>query len=274
MKTLILGCRGMLGFDLMRTYADMKPTGWDQEDLDITDAKAVRKSFKKLKPELVINAAAYTAVDDCETSSGKAMEINGDAVGAIANVCADINAILVHFSTDYIFDGTKAGGYREDDKPNPINAYGQSKIRGEYLLREATNRHYIIRSSWLYGRNGKNFVDTMLTLAQKKQVIRVVDDQIGSPTYSVDLAQATRSLIEAERPFGTYHLTNDGTTTWYAFAKEIFRLAKLDVTLKAIRTADFPRAAARPASAILTNSKAPHLRNWTAALAEYLSTKG
>jgi dTDP-4-dehydrorhamnose reductase len=273
-KILILGARGMLGYDLVRVFSDMRPTAWDREELDLTDAKSVRKALRHEKPEVVINAAAYTAVDDCETSSGLAMEINGDAVGTLADVCADIGAILVHFSTDYVFDGMKTDGYAEDDPTNPINAYGQSKVRGEHLLREATTRYYLVRSGWLFGRNGKNFVDTILGQAHNRQPIRVVDDQTGSPTYTVDLAKAVRQLVEGEVPFGVYHLTNSGTTTWYGLAKEIFRVTKLDVHLTAVRTADFPRAAARPASAVLNNTKLPALRPWNAALADYLTTKG
>jgi dTDP-4-dehydrorhamnose reductase len=223
---------------------------------------------------VVINAAAYTAVDDCETSSGKAMEINGDAVGTIADVSADIGATVIHFSTDYVFDGANPSGYSEDEKTNPVNAYGQSKVRGEHLLQEATKRYYLIRSAWMYGRNGKNFVDTMLGLAKNREPIRVVDDQVGSPSYTLDVARAALDLLEQERPFGIYHQTNDGATTWYGLAKEIFRLTKLDVQLVAVRTADFPRAARRPASSVLRNTKTPLLRHWTAALSDYLTTKG
>jgi len=274
MKILILGCRGMLGFDLLKAFSDHDPIGLDKEELDITDQKAVAKELKKIKPDFVLNAAAYTAVDDCESSSGLAMQINGDAVGHIADACAQAGATIVHFSTDYVFDGQNPDGYAEDDRTSPLNAYGQTKIRGEFLLKEATNRHYLIRSAWLFGRNGKNFVDTMLDLAQKKQPIRVVDDQVGSPTYSADLAQAVRKLVESESPFGTYHLTNSGFTSWYGFAKEIFSVAKLDVPLQAVRTADFPRAARRPAVSVLRNTKAPALRPWQVALADYLTTKG
>lgn len=274
MKILILGCRGMLGFDLIKAFADVEPIGLDKEELDITDQKAVAKELKKIKPDFVFNAAAYTAVDDCESSPGKAMQVNGDAVGTIADACAQIGATVVHFSTDYVFDGKNPEGYTEDDPTNPLNAYGQSKIRGEFLLKEATNRHYLVRSAWLYGRNGKNFVDTMLTLAQKKQPIRVVDDQIGSPTYSLDLAQAVRKLIESEAPFGTYHLTNSGQVSWFGLAKEIFNITRLDVALQAVRTVDFPRAARRPAVSVLRNTKAPALRPWPDALADYLTTKG
>ncbi len=273
-RLLILGARGMLGYDLQRIFADYEPTCWDREELDIGDDKAVRKAIKKLKPELVINAAAYTAVDDCESSSGLAMQINGDAVGSIADACAEIGAVLVHLSTDYVFDGARADGYAEDDKPNPLNAYGQSKLRGEHLLQEATKRFYLVRTAWLYGRNGKNFVDTMLNLAQKRQPIRVVDDQVGSPSYSADVAKGIRELVDQEHPFGIYHLTNDGATSWYGLAKEIFRLTKQDVQLTAVRSSEFPRAAQRPACSILRNTKLPALRHWTAALADYLTTKG
>lgn len=274
MKILILGCRGMLGTALMNVFSDVAPTGLDREDLDITERRAVHDLFSQLRPNVVLNAAAYTEVDACETSPDLAMQVNGDAVGFIAESCADIGARLVHFSTDYVFDGARRDGYREDDVPNPINVYGRSKLRGERLLQKNTTQYYLIRSEWLYGKHGKNFVDTMLACAEQKEAaIRVVDDQIGSPTYSADLAQAVRHMVDAQLPFGIYHLTNEGKTSWHGFAQEIFRLTGVDVHLEAICTDDLQREARRPAFSMLRNTKTHKLRPWKKALAEYLGAR-
>lgn len=274
MKVLILGAKGMLGFELQRAFAAETCTLWDKEDLDISDADDVKKKLKKLKPDLVVNAAAYTAVDECENHEDVANKVNGDAVGYIATSCADIGAVMMHFSTDYVFDGEKDGGYTETETPNPLNAYGRTKLQGESLLQEATTRFYLIRTSWLYGRNGKNFVDMMLTAAREKRVLRVVNDQHGCPTYAKDLADAAYRLVREQAPFGIYHLVNSGSTTWFDFAKKIFAFKKLDVPVEAIATNDFPRLAKRPKISILQNTKAPALRHWEAALQEYLTTKG
>jgi len=274
MKILILGCRGMLGHDLMKVFEKEDTTCWDIEELDITKKKDVSKAIKKLKPEAVINAAAYTAVDDCETSEDKAMAINAQAVEYLATVCAENGAILVHFSTDYVFDGQNKDGYLEDAEVKPINVYGKSKLAGEQAVKEALTRYYIIRTSWLYGNNGKNFVDMMLNMAKEKRVARVVDDQTGSPTYTLDLAETVAKIIKEEKEFGIYHVTNSGSTTWYDFAKEIFKTMKQDVPLTAVNTEEFPRAAKRPAYSILLNTKLEPLRHWKEALHDYLNLKG
>ena len=271
---LIVGGRGMLGFELAKVLADLKPVVWDKAEIDIGNESSVHKLVTKLKPRLVINAAAYTDVDGCESNSGLAMQINGDAVGYLADACSEIDAVIVHLSTDYVFRGDQPDGYAEDDKPDPINAYGESKVRGEHLLAEGTSKYYLVRSAWLYGRNGRNFIDTMLSLANEKRVIKVVDDQIGSPTYAVDLASAIRRLVDQRSPFGIYHLVNQGQTSWYGLAQETFWLAKIDTPLQPVLSSEFPREARRPAWSILKNTKTEALRPWPDALADYLKTKG
>lgn len=271
---LIVGGRGMLGFELTKVFTDQNPVVWDKAEIDISQENSVHKMLTKLNPRLVINAAAYTDVDGCESNSGLAMRVNGDAVGYLAEACSEIDAIIVHISTDYVFRGDQADGYAEDDKPDPINAYGESKVRGEHLLTEGTRNYYLVRSAWLYGRNGRNFIDTMLNLAKEKRVIKVVDDQIGSPTYAADLASALRKLVDRQAPFGSYHLVNSGQTSWYGLAKEIFKLTKIDAPLQAVASSEFPRAARRPAFSILKNTKTEALRSWPDALADYLKTKG
>ncbi|MFH0853323.1 MAG: dTDP-4-dehydrorhamnose reductase [bacterium] len=274
MKILILGCWGMLGHELMKIFEKEEVRGWDFKELDITDRKAVEKAINKLDPEVVINAAAYTSVDDCETSIDKALKINGNAVGYLASACAQNGSILVHFSTDYVFDGKKKAGNSEEDIMDPINVYGQSKAKGELLIQEVMTRYYIVRTSWLYGKNGKNFVDMMLNMAKEKRVARVVNDQNGSPTYALDLAETVALILKEEKPFGIYHVTNSGSTTWYDFAREIFKIMKQDVPLQAVTSKEFPRAAKRPEYSILLNSKLKPLRPWKEALRDYLNLKG
>ncbi len=273
-EVLIIGSRGMLGFELVKAFADRNPVAWDKTEIDITNEAAVHKAIKKLKPKLVINAAAYTDVDGCESHSGLAMAVNGDAVGYLAEACSANGATIVHISTDYVFRGDNENGYQEADVPDPVNAYGESKLRGEHLLKEGTDKFYLVRSAWLYGRNGRNFVDTMLTLAKEKRTLKVVNDQIGSPTYAVDLAGSIRRLVDAQSAFGTYHLVNGGRTSWFGLAGEIFKLAKLNATIRPVKTSEFPRQALRPAFSVLITTKTKALRPWAAALADYIKTKG
>ena len=290
MKTLIIGAKGMLGHELAKAFLDWKPYLWDMDEIDITNQAQVNEKISDLGPELIINAAAYTNVDACETNEELATKVNGEAVGYLAEAAVKIGAILVHYSTDYVFDGSKKEGYGEDDEPNPVNAYGRSKLVGErVILNEAKRseesqglstgsfagaqddgfKYYIIRTAWLYGKDGKNFVETMLSLAEKGQPIKVIDDQMGSPTYAVDLAKATHELVESNQPSGIYHRTGSGQTSWYGFAKEIFTVFNKQVDLLPCTTAEYPLPAKRPAFSVLNSTKLAPMRTWQEALRAY-----
>lgn len=270
MKVLIIGAQGMLGSELVKVFSDQDLTAWDKDDLDITQPTQVEEKIIKLKPQVVINAAAYTKVNECEENQDLALKVNGVAVGYLAKVCQKLGAILVHYSTDYVFDGQKKEGYQEEDKTNPLSVYGKSKELGERELLKNTDKYYLIRTSWLYGKAGKNFVNTMLKLAQERKEIRAVEDQIGSSTYAKDLAKATQQLIENKKPFGIYHITNKGSCSWYELACEIFRLAKINIKVIPIKTEEYPLPARRPAYSILVNTKLPPARNRKEALEDYL----
>ncbi|OGY47687.1 MAG: dTDP-4-dehydrorhamnose reductase [Candidatus Buchananbacteria bacterium RIFCSPHIGHO2_01_FULL_47_11b] len=273
-KILILGSNGMLGHALQDAFAQFLPTCWDRDEIDIADQQKLEQKLLALQPDIIINAAAYTNVDKAEEEEELATLINGIAVGYIAKVAKQLGAVLVHFSTDYVFDGTKKEGYSETDQPNPINAYGRSKYRGEQELQKNHDQYYLVRTSWLYGPHGKNFVDTILTLAAKQDTIKVVNDQWGKPTYTVDLAAAVRKLIDEEKPFGIYHITNqapEGGITWYEFAKKIVELKGLECEVVPCTTKEFPRPAKRPQYSAFVDSDKVAAINWDLALKKYLS---
>ncbi|NUM25153.1 MAG: dTDP-4-dehydrorhamnose reductase [Candidatus Buchananbacteria bacterium] len=276
-KILILGANGMLGHDLAEVFSNQKPTLWDQSDLDITDEAAVQKKLSAFSPTIVINAAAYTNVDGAETDSELAFKVNADGVGYLAKTCQKLSAILVHFSTEYVFDGENSNGYKEDDQANPLNIYGQSKAKGEALVRQYCEMHYIIRSSWLYGKfpqvgkpRGLNFVETMLKLAREGRDLNVVNDQFGKPTYTLDLAQQTKEIVLGQKSCGTYHVVNEGVCTWYEFARTIFEFSKLDVKLNPITSQEYQLPTPRPKYSVLLNTKLEPLRSWQEALKDYL----
>ena len=278
MRILIPGANGMLGHALTAVLSKQhKLIGLDLPDLDITDLSAVRSAISTHHPDLLINAAAYTDVDGCESNSDLAFSVNAMGPHNLALVCKELDIPLVHISTDYIFDGKSPVPYKESDKPNPQSIYGESKLQGEQYVRELTDKHCIIRTSWLYGEHGKNFVATMLRLAAERDEFGVVNDQVGSPTYTVDLAKAISELI-TETAYGAYHITNSGSCTWYEFTREIFRQAGIEgVKVKPITTEVLKRPAPRPKYSVLDNSKwiasgIPPLRPYQAALKEYLTT--
>jgi len=274
MKILILGAKGSLGQVFADLYKDQEVLAWDREELDITDEEMVAKKISEFKPNIIINCAAYNAVDKAEDDRLTADQINGYAVGFVAKAASQVGATMVHFSTNYVFAGDNQEGYNEDDEPRPQSAYAKSKLLGEIELAENTDKYYLIRTSWLYGKEsitGKSsFVEVMLGLAKAGKEIKGIKDEFASPTYVVDLAQATRALIEQNKPFGTYHLTNSGTASWYDWAKEIFAIKKLEAKVTAISRADYPRKANRPQYGTLINTKFIELRPWTEALKEYL----
>jgi len=261
-KVIILGANGMLGHALRKILSHAIFLG--HMDLDITDAKRVNDFITHERPAVVINTAAYTDVDGCEDNRDHAFAVNGYGPGYLAAACAQAGAALVHYSTDYIFDGTRPA-YQEEDPPNPINIYGESKLMGEVSIRKNMENYRIIRTSGLFGPNGKNFVDTILSLSRQMEMVRVVTDQVLKPTYTVDLAQVTPDIIS--RAPGIYHITNDGQCSWYEFARAFIPNA-IPCT-----TAEFPRRAKRPAYSVLMNTKTPPLRNWREAVFEYIQSK-
>lgn len=277
-KILILGSAGMLGSDLVKVFSEYDIVGWDKKDIDLLQETEVVKKIKELGPQIIINAIAYTDVDGCESNREVATTINGCAVGYLAKAAKEIDATFVHYSTDYVFDGEKKDGYKEDDEPDsPANFYGQSKLLGEKFLKKNCEKYYLIRTAWLFGKNGKNFIDTILKLGKELKELRVVNDQHGKPTYTIDLARRTKELIEKKYPWGIYHITNDGETTWYDFAVEIFKMFVFlnpEETLGNIIPCDssnFPRPAKRPAWSVLVNTKISPCRNWKEAVKEYLA---
>lgn len=274
MHVLILGANGMLGRALQRQFEADQVVNWDRNELDITNREQVLEHLPICEPELVINAAAYTDVEKAETEKELANKVNGDAVGYLAEACNKINVPLVHISTDYVFHGDKQEGYLETDAPgNPLNEYGRSKLLGEQLLQKNTEKFWLIRTAWLFGHQGKNFVETMINLGTTRKEVRVVGDQHGSPTYTRDLAKAIFELTHKQAPFGVYHLTNGGTATWAEFAAEIFKQMQMLVSVVPVSTAEYPTKAQRPQWSILKNTKLPLLRNWQESLKDYINIR-
>ncbi len=265
----------MLGRDLIALLGD-RGHGVDIADIDITSPESVMKVIGDLKPEVVINCAAYTDVDGCESNIETAMAVNGEGVGYLAMACRDCGALLVQVSTDYVFDGGKGTPYVEDDAPCPLSVYGESKLVGEMNAAFCPD-YLIVRTQWLYGLHGKNFVETMLRLGSEKDELSVVDDQIGSPTWTVDLAQAIIALVESGCR-GIYHAANSDYCSWNGFAKAIFEEAGLSVTVKPMTTTELNRPAKRPLYSTLDCSKLAgdtgfQPQTWRNALQAYLKLR-
>ncbi|MBI4975803.1 dTDP-4-dehydrorhamnose reductase, partial [Candidatus Peregrinibacteria bacterium] len=239
-----------------------------------TDYGVMGKVFFEIKPDIVLNCTAYTLVDDCETNKDLAFKINAEAVGKMAELSKKYNSTLIHFSTDYVFNGQNSNGYKEDDLAGPLSIYGESKLFGEQLIQKNLDKFYIIRTSWLFGENGKNFVDTMISLGKTKG-ISVVNDQIGAPTYTKDLGNAIIQYFltrDPNLPYGIYHITNSGKTSWSTYAKTIFELLGMHVKVNEISSEEFKSPAKRPSYSILLSTKVDfHMRSWEDAVKEYLS---
>jgi dTDP-4-dehydrorhamnose reductase len=248
--------------------------GIDIQDCNICDARAVSAALRTRQPELVIHLAAYTNVDGCEANPQIAEETNSTGTRNVAAACAEIDAAMLYVSTDYVFDGTKTGAYLEEDPPNPVSVYGRSKLLGEQHVRAILKRYFIARTSWLYGPNGKNFVTTILKTAHQQKVLRVVNDQHGSPTYTRHLSLKITELAETQA-YGVYHTTGSGTCSWFEFARAIVDLWPVrDVRVLPISSNESGRAARRPANSVLANRALmrAHLElmpHWRVALAEY-----
>ncbi|MFA6254765.1 MAG: dTDP-4-dehydrorhamnose reductase [Patescibacteria group bacterium] len=273
-QILILGANGMLGHALAEVFADQNPILWDSADLDITNENQVSNKLAKLKPTLILNAAAYTDVDCAEKNKELANSVNGYGVGYLAKAAKELGAILVHYSTDYVFSGENQNGYKEEDLPNPISAYGASKMLGEQQLQQNCEMYYLIRSSWLFGEyGGKNFVKRILTKAQNQRKLKVVNDHFGRPTYAKDLAKRTREIIDRQKPCGIYHVTNETPVegiSWYDLAKKAVELKGLKTKVVPCSSSEFPQPAKRPKYAMLVNTKLEPMREWQEALEDYL----
>lgn len=279
MKVLITGAKGMLGSDLMDILSrDNKAIGVDINDFDITDAAKTKENILKIAPQLVIHSAAYTDVDGCETNIELAYRVNAVGTQSISLACQAADIPMLYLSTDFIFDGEKKSPYLEWDHANPLSVYGASKYAGEYFVSHLLNKYYIVRIAWLYGENGKNFVKTILRLADERDKLQIVDDQVGSPTYTVDVANGISQLIKSEN-YGIYHMVNKGETSWYGFAKKILELSgKSKVVVEPITTEELSRPARRPAYSVLRNlalelTIGDPMRNWEDALEEFVQQK-
>lgn len=278
MKFLITGAEGQLGTELVAAVDSCghQAIGAGRQRLDIGDRGSVKDAFEQIRPDVVINAAAWTAVDDCENDPERAFAINADAVSTVVEAAERVGARVVQISTDYVFDGTKSDPYVETDAPNPQSVYGQSKLKGELAARD----HTVVRISWVCGAHGNNMVKTALRLAESHPVVRFVDDQIGYPTFTADAAPKIVE-IAASSPGGILHLTNQGQASWWSFVREVFRSAGHDPDrVEPIATAELdpPRAAPRPANsrlanrAILESGFGPLLRPWNEPLHELVNT--
>lgn len=275
----IVGAKGMLGQELVQTARRLAPNavvhGIDMDEIDIADATSTAEILAEIKPDLVINAAAYTDVDGCETNQDLAAKVNGDGPANLATSCQAIGAKLVHVSTDYVFDGTKTTPYVPEDPMNPQGVYGRTKRDGEEQVRAILPNHMIVRTSWLYAAHSKNFVRTILKAAQEREELTVVDDQVGCPTYAPDLAAMLVKLGRSDRT-GTYHFCNAGHCSWNEFAREIVTLADLKTRVLPMSTAQLNRPAPRPAWSVLDTSRITRdmqitPRPWQDALAECMA---
>jgi len=281
-RVAVIGANGQLGTDLVKAL-----DGWDLvpltlADIEICDFVHTRQVLERIKPDFVINTAAFVRVDDCEEEVGQAFSVNAFAARNLAQICADLDCTLVHISTDYVFDGQKREPYTEEDLPNPINVYGASKLAGEHFVRAICPKHLIVRTSGLYGKAGSsgkggNFVETMIRLAQEGKPIRVVDDQVFSPTYARDLAVLIEEAVQ-KKTCGLHHFANSGQCTWYEFARKAFELVGLDPELTATTAREFGAKARRPTYSVLSSStrhrSLPVARPWEQALAAYLLETG
>lgn len=279
MKVLVTGARGMLGTDLVPALegGGYEVFATDIEELDITHLDFLRTMTQKITPDIVVNCAAYTKVDKAEEEPEEAFQINSLGVENLSLVCRDLDIDLCHVSTDYVFDGTKEGAYMPDDPPHPINVYGKSKLAGEEHVQKIMNKFYILRTSWLYGKHGKSFVSTILNLAKKQNVLRVVIDQIGSPTWTVTLARAIVNLIQTKK-YGLYHVTDktENGITWFEFAREIVGLSGLKAEVMPVKTEEFSFLAQRPKNSLLNTTMAElvikeNLPPWKQSLEKFLS---
>lgn len=283
-KLLLLGAKGNLGTEIQKkSIGEFQLTAWDKEDVDITDKTALTDKIRRLQPNIIINTAAYNLVDECEKNLNAfqlALKINQKAPGWLGEVALSIDAVLVHYSSDYVFAGDRKEGYKEDDKTEPVNKYGKTKLLGERELENLKKqglKYYLIRTSKLFGSPGSSkfskagFFDIMLKLANTKKEIKVVDEELSCFTYTSDLAQATMELVTADMATGKYHIINSGPVTWYEAVTEMFKIAKIKIKVIPVSSDEFPRPAKRPQYSVLLNTKLKPMRDYKEALEEYLA---
>ncbi|USK68328.1 dTDP-4-dehydrorhamnose reductase [Peribacillus asahii] len=273
LKVVVTGAKGQLGMDLMhilQKQGKYEVYGFGKQDLDITNVDQVKKTMEQVNPDIIIHAAAYTNVDLAEKEPQLAFQINGIGTQNIAVAASNQKAKLIYISTDYVFNGNNLRPYTELDTPDPIGVYGETKLAGEEFVRAYHNRFFIIRTSWIYGEYGNNFVKNMLKLAHEKKKISVVNDQVGCPTYTLDLVNSILAIMETDK-YGVYHISNSGSCSWYEFAQAIFEEARLAVDLTPCQTIDFPRLAHRPKYSVLEHTSIKtngfsNMRHWREAL--------
>lgn len=279
MVVLVTGANGQLGQSLQFIsdhYSDIQFHFYTSTELDITNRNNIKEIFSLIKPDFCINAAAYTAVDKAESEIEKATLINVIGAKNMALICAEFSTTLIHVSTDFVFDGIKETPYTEEDTTNPQGVYGKTKREGEIEIIKYLKHYFIIRTSWLYSSFGNNFMKTMLKLANERNSLNVVNDQIGTPTHAVDLAKAIIEIIlSGSKNFGIYHYSNEGNTSWYGFAKEIFNIYKTIIDLQPIPTSEFPTPAKRPKYSVLDKSKIKSefgisIKDWKESLRLYM----
>ena len=274
MKVLVTGVNGQLGYDVVKRLQlqNIECLGVDIGDFDITEKDQVNKAVSEYMPDVVVHCAAYTAVDRAEDERELCHKINVTGTQNIADACRTVDAKMVYISTDYVFDGEGEKPFEVTDKPNPINYYGQTKYEGELAVQSTLQKYFIVRISWVFGINGNNFVKTMLRLGKERDQISVVVDQIGSPTYTYDLAKLLVEMIKTDK-YGIYHATNEGYCSWYEFACEIFKQAGINTKVVPIKTEDYPTKAKRPKNSRLSKDtlcEFKKLPKWEEALADFL----
>jgi len=283
MKIAIFGIQGQLGRDLELALSDFQVIPMLFEEVNVTDSDRVAEAVSSASPDWVINAAAMTHVDKCETEERAAWEVNAQGARYVAAAAAESGARLVHVSTDYVFDGSKTGPYVESDSPRPVNVYGVTKLAGEWFVQDTVPHHYIVRTSGLYGTHdcwgkGTNFVETMLRLARDHTELKIVRDEVLTPTFTEDLAAQIRRMIDEEPPWGMYHATNEGQCSWFDFATEIFRLSGTPIAVQGITSDQWGAPARRPANSVLENAalKSAGINvfpDWGDALERYLGKR-
>lgn len=276
MRVLVTGVKGQLGHDVMNELAKRgyEGIGVDVEEMDITDREAVERVMREVHPDKVVHCAAWTAVDDAEDKEELCRKVNALGTENIARMCRELSAPMIYLSTDYVFDGEGTRPWEPDDERHPLNVYGQTKYEGELAVEKYLDAYFIVRIAWVFGVNGKNFIKTMLRLSETHDTLTVVDDQVGSPTYTYDLARLLVDMLETEK-YGRYHATNEGLCSWYEFAKEIFRQAGREVKVLPVSSEEYPAKAKRPHNSRMNKEKLKEmgftpLPSWEDALSRYL----
>ena len=278
MKVLVTGVKGQLGYDVVKDLKKRghEPIGVDREEMDLMNNDAIREFIMNTRPEAIIHCAAYTAVDKAEEEVEVCYQVNAEATKVIAECAKELDITLIYISTDYVFDGTKEGEYVETDVPNPINVYGASKLLGEQYVQQLLEKYYIVRISWVFGENGNNFIKTMRRLGSERDELNIIHDQVGSPTYTADLAPLLVDMMETNK-YGIYHATNEGTCSWFEFANEIFKQSNMEVKINPITTDQYPTAAKRPMNSRMSKFKLGEngfnlLVTWKEALKSYINS--